>query len=78
MDLISNVTLRIGSTVTVDAPRNVGEADERLTHLFVKDDAHIRVVLAGSLDDLRALAANILVAASQVEAALTAKEQANV
>lgn len=78
MDLISNVTLRIDSDDTVDAPRKVEHSDAHSTHLFVKDGANIRVVLAGSLDDLRAFAANILVAAAQVEAALTAKEQANV
>jgi hypothetical protein len=78
MDLISNVTLRIGSTVEVDPPTNINAADGQITHLFVKDDNHIRVVLAGSLDDLRALAASILVAAAQVEAAITVKEQVNV
>jgi hypothetical protein len=78
MDLISNVTLRIGSTVKVDPPTNINAADGQITHLFVKDDNNIRVVLAGSLDDIRAFAASILVAAAQVEAAITVKEQVNV
>lgn len=78
MDLISNVTLRIDSTVTVDAPSKVEYADSKLTHLFVKDGAVIRVVLAGSPDDLRQFAGSILVAAAEVEAALVQKDTAHV